>query len=83
MITIAPNKDLYLNAKPIREAELATKVNESAREPERESGAHQGGRGSGVRAVMTTMDQLRQAGVEDIGLITTTTEDAGGAKGAQ
>ena len=34
-------------------------------------------------AVMATMDQLRQAGVEDIGLVTTQKKAAGGAKGAQ
>ena len=42
VVAIAPNKSMYLNAKPIQEGELATKVNEIAREPEGEDRPHQG-----------------------------------------
>ena len=83
VITIAPNKDLYLNAKPIREGELATKVNEALENQKEKVVLIKADEEVEYSAVMSTMDQLRQAGVEDIGLITTRRRPAGGAKGAQ
>src|SRR5262245_23804205 len=87
IVAIGANRAMYVNAKPIPEAELATRINEifetkSAGEriviiradEEVEYGA-----------VMAAMDQLRIAGVEDIGLITEPApQNAGGAPaGAQ
>ena len=83
VITIAPNKDLYLNAKPIREGELATKVNDALENQKEKVVLIKADEEVEYSAVMSTMDQLRQAGVEDIGLITTQKKTAGGAKGAQ
>jgi biopolymer transport protein TolR len=83
VITIAPNKDLYLNAKPIREVELATKVNEALENLKEKVVLIKADEEVEYSAVMNTMDQLRQAGVEDIGLVTTQKKTAGGAKGAQ
>ena len=40
---------IYLNAKPVQEAELATRVNELLEKPRREDRPHQGRRGSRVR----------------------------------
>ena len=83
VITIAPNKDLYLNAKPIREVELATKVNEALENLKEKVVLIKADEEVEYSAVMNTMDQLRMAGVEDIGLVTTQKKTAGGAKGAQ
>ena len=83
VITIAPNKDLYLNAKPIREGELATKVNDALENQKEKVVLIKADEEVEYSAVMSTMDQLRQAGIEDIGLVTTQKKTAGGAKGAQ
>jgi len=83
VITIAPNKDLYLNAKPIREGELATKVNDALENQKEKVVLIKADEEVEYSAVMSTMDQLRQAGIEDIGLVTTQKKTGGGAKGAQ
>jgi biopolymer transport protein TolR len=72
IIAIGANRSLYVNAKPVQEAELATKVSELL---ESKPG---GERIVIIRAdeeveygaVMSAMDALRTAGIEDIGLIT-------------
>ena len=78
-----PNKALYLNAKPIREGELATKVNEALENQKEKVVLIKADEEVEYSAVMATMDQLRQAGVEDIGLVTDPKKAAGGAKGGQ
>ena len=83
VITIAPNKDLYLNAKPIREGELTTKVNDALENQKEKVVLIKADEEVEYSAVMSTMDQLRQAGIEDIGLITTQKKTFSGAKGAQ
>ncbi len=82
IVAIGANRSLYVNAKQVAETELATKVTELL---EAKSG---GERIVIIRAdeevdygtVMAAMDSLRQAGVEDIGLIT---EGAQGQAGGQ
>jgi biopolymer transport protein ExbD len=72
IIAIGANRSMYINAKPVQEAELATKVTELL------EGKAGGDKIVIIRAdeeveygaVMAAMDQLRLAGVEDIGLIT-------------
>jgi biopolymer transport protein TolR len=81
VITIAPNKDLYLNAKPVREAELATKVNDALENQKEKIVLIKADEDVEYSAVMNTMDQLRQVGIEDIGLITLPKRTAGGAAG--
>ena len=83
VIAIAANKEIYLNAKPIREVELATKVNDALENQKEKVVLIKADEEVEYSAVMATMDQLRQAGVEDIGLVTTAKKPAGGAKGAQ
>ena len=65
VIAISKDGSVYLNAKPVSEAELTTKINEAL---------------ENKKAIMATMDQLRQAGVEDIGLITTHKKTAAGGQ---
>jgi biopolymer transport protein ExbD len=81
IIAIGANRSLYVNAKPVQEAELASKVSELL---ENKPG---GERIVIIRAdeeveygaVMSAMDALRTAGIEDIGLITQPTAQTGGA----
>ena len=83
IIAIGANRALYVNAKPVQEAELATKVSELL---EAKSGGEKiviirADEEVEYGAVMSAMDALRTAGIEDIGLITEPTPqgvDAGG-----
>jgi len=70
VIAIAANKSMYLNAKPIQEGELATKINELLENQKEKIVLVKADEEVEYGAVMAAMDQLRQAGIEDIGLIT-------------
>ena len=70
VIAIASNKAMYLNAKPIQEGELATKINELLENEKEKIVLVKADEEVPYSAVMAAMDQLRQAGIEDIGLIT-------------
>ena len=83
MLAIAPNRSLYLNARPVRESELATKVNDMLETKTEKIVAHQGGHGSRLRRRDGGDGPAPQAGIEDIGLMTDSETDRGGAKGAQ
>jgi biopolymer transport protein TolR len=82
-VTIAANKDLYLNAKPVREGELATKVTEQLETQKEKVVLIKADEEVPYSSVMTVMDQLRQAGIEDIGLITASKRAGGSAAGGQ
>ena len=83
IVAIGANRSMYINAKPVPEAELATKVSELLE-------AKTGEKVVIIRAdeeveygaVMAAMDQLRQAGIEDIGLVTDPKRGPGGGPGA-
>ena len=81
VIAIGSNKAMYLNAKPIREGELATKLNELLESKREKIVLIKADEEVEYGAVMATMDQLRQAGIEDIGLITERKKGAEGAGG--
>jgi biopolymer transport protein TolR len=70
VIAIAKDKGVYLNAKQIGEGELATKVTELLENSKDKIVLIKADEEVEYGAVMAAMDQLRQAGVEDIGLIT-------------
>ena len=82
VIAIAPNKDIYVNAKPVREAELATRINELLENQKEKIVLIKADEEVEYSAVMATMDQLRQAGIEDIGLVVERKKGAVGALGA-
>src|SRR5262245_49895717 len=71
IVAIGANRSMYVNAKPVPEQEIGTKVSELL---EAKSGEKvviiRADEEVEYGAVMAAMDQLRQAGVEDIGLIT-------------
>jgi biopolymer transport protein ExbD len=70
VVAIAANKSMYLNAKPIQENELTTKINELLEAKSEKIVLIKADEEVEYGAVMSAMDQLRQAGIEDIGLIT-------------
>jgi biopolymer transport protein TolR len=70
VVAIGRNKELYVNAKPVTEAELTTKVNELLENKKEKIVVIRADEEVEYGAVMGAMDQLRQAGVEDMGLIT-------------
>jgi len=83
VIAIAPNKTMYLNAKPIQEGELVTKIAELLENQKEKVVLIKADAEVEYSAVMSAMDQLRQAGIEDIGLITDPKKTPGGATGGQ
>jgi biopolymer transport protein TolR len=80
IIAIGANRAMYVNAKPVQEQELASKVSEIL---EAKSGGEKiviikADEEVEYGAVMAAMDQLRTAGIEDIGLITEPAPQNGG-----
>jgi biopolymer transport protein ExbD len=76
IIAISKDKSLYLNAKQIGEGELATKVTELLENSKDKIVLIKADEEVEYSAVMAAMDQLRQAGIEDIGLITERNKNA-------
>src|SRR4051794_3230620 len=70
VVAIARDKQLYLNAKPIRETDLAKRLGELLENQKEKIVLIKADEEVEYGTVMSTMDQLRQAGIEDIGLIT-------------
>jgi biopolymer transport protein ExbD len=83
VIAIAANKEIYLNAKPIREADLAQRVTDLLEGKTEKIVLIRADEEVEYGAVMAVMDQLRQAAVEDVGLITEKTKNTGGGAGGQ
>src|SRR3989442_12491635 len=83
VIAIAKDKTMYLNAKPIRESELGTKINELLENQKEKIVLIKADQEVEYGAVMATMDQVRQAGIEDIGLITEPKEKPGTTAGGK
>jgi biopolymer transport protein TolR len=81
VIAISKDKALYLNAKPVNEGELATKINELLENQKEKVVLIKADEEVEYSAVMAAMDQLRQAGIEDIGLITERKKGAEAAGG--
>ena len=70
VVAIGKNKELYVNAKPVTEGELATRINEILENKKEKVVLIKADEEVEYGAVMGAMDSLRQAGVEDIGLVT-------------
>jgi len=81
VVAIGRDKSMYLNAKPVQEAEMASKVNELLENAKEKIVLIKADEEVEYGAVMAAMDQLRQAGIEDIGLITERKKGAEGAGG--
>ena len=70
VVAIAADKRVYVNAVQVREAELAQRVQEILETRKEKVVLIKADTDAPYSAVMDTMDALRQAGVEDMGLIT-------------
>ena len=70
VVAIGKNKEMYVNAKPVTEGELATRINEILENKKEKVVLIKADEEVEYSAVMGVMDSLRQAGVEDIGLVT-------------
>jgi biopolymer transport protein TolR len=78
--TVAVGKDgsMYLNSKPVTEADMVSKVTEALESKKEKVVFIKADEEALYSAVMTAMDQLHQAGVEDIALITERKRAGGG-----
>jgi biopolymer transport protein TolR len=83
VISIAKDKELYLNAKPVREADLAQKLTDILENKTEKIVLIKADEEVEYGAVMAVMDQLRQAAIEDVGLITEKLKVSGGGTGGQ
>jgi len=81
--TVAVGRDgsLYVNSKQVSEGEMATKINEALEGKKEKVVYIKADQEALYSSVMTAMDQLHQAGIEDIALITERRhEGAGGGQ---
>jgi biopolymer transport protein ExbD len=83
VISVAANKEIYLNAKPIREADLAQRLTDLLEGKTEKIVLIKADEEVEYGAVMSVMDQLRQAAIEDVGLITEKRKTEGGGAGGQ
>jgi biopolymer transport protein ExbD len=79
VVAIAANRALYLNARPVAEQDLATQVSSILETKVEKIVLIKADEEVEYGAVMEAMDALRQAGVEDIGLITERRRGADGS----
>ena len=83
VISVAANKEIYLNAKPIREIDLAQRLTDLLEGKTEKIVMIKADEEVEYGAVMAVMDQLRQAAIEDVGLITEKRKDTSGGAGGQ
>jgi biopolymer transport protein TolR len=81
VVAIGRDKQMYLNAKAVSEGDLGTRVTELLENAKEKIVLIKADEEVEYGAVMAAMDQLRQAGIEDIGLITERKKGAEGAGG--
>jgi biopolymer transport protein ExbD len=81
VVAIAANKGLYLNAKPVQENELTRRITEALEAKTEKIVLIKADEEVEYGAVMAAMDQLRSAGIEDIGLITERKRGGGNSLG--
>jgi biopolymer transport protein TolR len=70
VLAISRSKEFYVNARPVSEQELSRRINEILENKTEKVVVIKADEEVEYGAVMAAMDQLRQAGIEDIGLIT-------------
>ena len=72
VVTIDRNKDVYLNAVPVASGQLQGRIKEVLEDKSDKIVIIKADEEAPYSAVMDTMDELRAAGIEDMGLITET-----------
>ncbi len=85
VIAITADKRIYLNSAPVREEELTQKVTESLESKKEKTVLIKGDEDAPYATIMATMDKLRAAQIENIGLVAEkrTNRAAGGAGGSR
>jgi biopolymer transport protein TolR len=83
VIAIAADKRLFLNSKLVRDEELTQKVTESLEGKKEKVVLIKGDEDAPYSAIMATMDRLRAAQIENIGLVTEKKARAGAAGGGR
>ena len=83
IIAIGWDKAMYVNAKPVRENELAQRINELLENQKEKIVLIKADVEVEYGAIMNAMDQLRQAGIEDVGLVVDPKKGTGSAIGGQ
>jgi biopolymer transport protein ExbD len=78
VVGIQANKQVYLNSVPVRQADLGTRVADALESQTEKIVLIKADEDVDYATVMETMDNLRAAGVEDMGLITERKVRAGG-----
>ena len=82
-IAISSAREIYLNAKPVPKGELATWINEALSDKKEKVVLIKADKDVDYGTVMTAMDELREAGIEDIGLITDQKKDPNAPQGGR
>ena len=70
VLAISKDSGFYLNARPVPESEMVTRINELLENKKEKIVIIRADEEAPYSAIMTAMDQLRAAGIEDVGLIT-------------
>jgi len=78
VVAVGKDGTMYVNSKPVTEAEMVTKITEALEGKKEKVVFINADAEAKYSAVMLAMDQLHQAGVEDIALITERRRTAGG-----
>ena len=78
VVAIGPDKRVYLNTRPVKMAELGTKVSDALSSQKDKIVYIKGDEAVDYGAVMETMDKLREGGIEDMALITERKVQRGG-----
>ena len=78
VVAIDANKMLFLNSVRVREDDLVQKITEALESRKEKIVLIKADEAVAYSAVMATMDELRKAGIEDIGLITERKRPGGG-----
>ena len=81
VISIARDKGIYLNAKPIAEAELGRRITDLLEGKTEKIVLIKADEEVEYGTVMAVMDQLRTAAIEDVGLIVDKPKSSGGGGG--
>ena len=72
VVTIDRNKDVYVNGKPVASGQMESRIKEVLEDKSDKIVIIKADEEAPYSAVMDTMDELRHAGIEDMGLITET-----------
>ncbi len=83
VLAVAKDGTFYLNAKPVSEGEMTQRINELLENKKEKIVLIKADEEALYSSVMSAMDQLRQAGIEDIGLVTERKKGAEGASGGK